>query len=168
MRSTYFHIDKTVSALICHLPSAPSSMSLLWFVCCIFSIKPAILFIRVLICHVACLLRCGRRNLQWAILAISQSPTYTLLCTEQVHSCSSYSPIITALAICWHVAIQSYISTQIARIMGPTWGPPGVPHVGPMNLAIRVLRTVLHCTLLSQHKWDAFTWYQALYICIIW
>ena len=32
---------------------------------------------------------------------------------------------------------------QIARIMGPTWGPtcvlsvPGGPHVGPMNLAIR-------------------------------
>ena len=33
--------------------------------------------------------------------------------------------------------------SQIARFMGPTWGPPGScrphvgPHVGPMNLAIR-------------------------------
>ena len=39
------------------------------------------------------------------------------------------------------------ILTQIAKILGPTWGPPGAdrtqvgpsgPHVGPMNLAIRV------------------------------
>ena len=31
-------------------------------------------------------------------------------------------------------------STQIARFMWPTWGPPGTcrPQVGPMNLAIRV------------------------------
>ena len=41
--------------------------------------------------------------------------------------------------VCW----RTY-TTQIARIMGPTWGPPGSwrPHVGPMlgplNLAIRV------------------------------
>ena len=33
------------------------------------------------------------------------------------------------------------LCSQIARIMGPTWGPPGScwPHVGPMNLAICVV-----------------------------
>ena len=31
------------------------------------------------------------------------------------------------------------METQIAKFMGPTWGPPGScrPHLGPMNLAIR-------------------------------
>ena len=36
----------------------------------------------------------------------------------------------------WHALLAQ---SQIARIMGPTWGlsSPGGPHVGPMNLAIR-------------------------------
>ena len=31
--------------------------------------------------------------------------------------------------------------TQIAKFMGPTWGPPGScrPQMGPMNLAIRII-----------------------------
>ena len=37
-----------------------------------------------------------------------------------------------------------HVSPQIAKFMGPIWGPPGScrpdgPHVGPMNLAIRVM-----------------------------
>ena len=46
----------------------------------------------------------------------------------------------------WHHC-QIWRGSQIAKFMGPTWGPPGScrppdgPHVGPMNLAIRgVLR----------------------------
>ena len=33
--------------------------------------------------------------------------------------------------------IHKHDCTQIAKFIGPTWGPPG-PHVGPMNLAIRL------------------------------
>ena len=37
--------------------------------------------------------------------------------------------------------ITTLRETQIARFMGPTWGPSGScrPYVGPMNLAIREL-----------------------------
>ena len=37
---------------------------------------------------------------------------------------------------CYH---RVWVWPQIARFMGPTWGPPRFcqPHVGPMNLAIR-------------------------------
>ena len=138
MRSTYFYIDKTFSALIFHLSFVTSSIRLLWFVFCIYSpLYLKFYWFRVLFCHVACLLRCGRRNLQnlqWAILDMLQSPAYSLLCTEPVHSCLSYSPIMTALAICWHVAFQSYISTRIARIMGPTWGHLVYPMLAPWTL----------------------------------
>ena len=40
----------------------------------------------------------------------------------------------------WVSNQQNYISTQIAKLMGPTWGPPWEPHVGPINLAIRVVK----------------------------
>ena len=42
-------------------------------------------------------------------------------------------------------------STQIAKFMGPTWGPPGScrpqmgPHAGPKNLVIRVMQKVFPC-----------------------
>ena len=43
--------------------------------------------------------------------------------------------------ICWqneaHYTVGLFIHSQIARFMGPIWGPPG-PNVGHMNLAIRV------------------------------
>ena len=53
---------------------------------------------------------------------------------ESVHSeeciwkcCLKMSALFVQGTICW-------ITTQIARFMGPTWGPPGScwPHVGPM------------------------------------
>ena len=38
---------------------------------------------------------------------------------------------------CWcYIVPYLWSGTQIARFMGPTWGPDW-PHVGPMNLAIR-------------------------------
>ena len=56
--------------------------------------------------------------------------------------------------IIWHsLESQSVIlfskDTQIGKFMGPTWGPPGScqppdgPHVGPMNLTIRVHSLIL-------------------------
>ena len=38
---------------------------------------------------------------------------------------------------CLHMAV---VNTQLAKVMGPTWGPSGScrPQMGPMNLAIRV------------------------------
>ena len=44
-----------------------------------------------------------------------------------------------------HLLTDSASTTQIARFMGPTWGPPGScqpqmgPHVDPMNLDMRAL-----------------------------
>ena len=35
-----------------------------------------------------------------------------------------------------YVCLHNKLVSQRAKLMGPTWGPPG-PHVGPMNLAIR-------------------------------
>ena len=45
----------------------------------------------------------------------------------------------TALRLYQQLCVKHCIS-QIARIMGPTWDSPGScrPHVGPMNLAIKV------------------------------
>ena len=43
----------------------------------------------------------------------------------------------------WFLTIHLYVKTQIAKLMGPTWDPPGVlpapggSHVGPINFAIR-------------------------------
>ena len=47
-----------------------------------------------------------------------------------------YTPGITHLGVC---GLQKNITSQVAKFMGPTWGPPGTcwPHVGPVNLAIK-------------------------------
>ena len=39
----------------------------------------------------------------------------------------------------YHYCDIKWVTSQIARFMGLTWGPPGPcrPHVGPMNLAIK-------------------------------
>ena len=44
---------------------------------------------------------------------------------------------ITTIIFQWYIITASYclLATQIARFVGPPWGPP---HAGPMNLAIRV------------------------------
>ena len=53
--------------------------------------------------------------------------TYPILLTVE--------PVITGSLQHW----QHQVKSQIAKFIGPTWGPPGScrPHVGPMNLAIR-------------------------------
>ena len=55
-------------------------------------------------------------------------------------------PSIDIVALCRAIKRQSIAERgpQIAKFLGPTWGPPGScrpqmgPHVGPRNLAIRV------------------------------
>ena len=55
------------------------------------------------------------------------------------------------LAIIQPVGLFAHFSTQIVMFMGPTWvlSAPDGPHVGPMNLAIRVvlLLVVLICNV---------------------
>ena len=51
-----------------------------------------------------------------------------------------------------------YVTSLIARLMGPTWGrqDPGGPHVGPMNFAIWdtvILIHMYHFSGLAKEKW---------------
>ena len=57
---------------------------------------------------------------------------------------------------------ESFMIYQIARFLGPTWDPSGSygPHVGPMNLAIRVglllvfaLWNILRSLIAASPKW---------------
>ena len=45
---------------------------------------------------------------------------------------------------------------QIAKFMGPTWGPPGScwPQIGPMNLAIRV--DIPRFPLIAETAWSCY------------
>ena len=65
----------------------------------------------------------------------------------------------------WRIHIHIYTSirhfwlmpTQIAKVMGSTWGPPGScwPQMGPMNLAIRVMLPVIEVnSSLESSSWD--------------
>ena len=78
-----------------------------------------------------------------------------------------------------------HVLTQIARFMGPTWGPPGAdndpggPHVGPMNFAIwgsnvnmywrLVLQNAIchHQILLASMCWHTETWW-SIYASVNW
>ena len=48
--------------------------------------------------------------------------------------------------------------TQIAKFMWPTWGPPGScgPHVGPMNVAIRVSINLFDLLLGEGESWATY------------
>ena len=54
---------------------------------------------------------------------------------------------------------------QIAKFMGPTWGPPGYcrPHDGPINLAIRVIIAPRHPVVTSQFICDIWWRYEMDY-----
>ena len=54
----------------------------------------------------------------------------------------------------WRLQVSSV--SQIAKIMGPIWGPAG-PHVGPMNLAIRALLWGL--PIFTRWNWGCLPWW---------
>ena len=66
---------------------------------------------------------------------------------HRLGECQEYRDICTKLmtSCVWRVncvlLLHNHFArlTQIAKFMGPTWGPPGScrPQMGPMNLAIR-------------------------------
>ena len=72
------------------------------------------------------------------------------------------------------VKMSQWLCTQIAKFMGPTWGPSGVtrprwPHVGPMNPGIRVAIGVIPSSAETWHflqnwsaPWLLMSWLLAL------
>ena len=84
---------------------------------------------------------------QWEYFELRRTPTpfNTFIITEHNEwRVPNYSikfwmvPLKKILSNCLHCWCQP---GQIARFMGPIWGPPGScgPHVGPMNLAMMVM-----------------------------
>ena len=77
----------------------------------------------------------------------------------------------------WHsfdVTVITGDCAQIARFMGPTWGPPGScqppdgPHVGPMNLAIRVmLLEVYQIFAIKKLWWFLDYWVSPWRVCVV-
>ena len=76
-------------------------------------------------------------------------------CTEEMHFQNVFSDILPATRIFLATLLLQRvlnvpwrpITTQIARFLGPTWvlSAPGGPHVGPINLAIRVILYQKEC-----------------------
>ena len=68
---------------------------------------------------------------------------------------------MAAFCLGLNVLNSSLVVPQIAKFMGPTWGPPVGPrwaHVGPMNLAIRVILwfVTLEALQSSTNSWTTF------------